>query len=298
MYMRSYKTKAIIIKQYEVGEADRIIVAFSRDLGLITLSARGVRKILAKLKGHLELFNYSLLLVHKSSHGSIDTIIGAETIHSYKKLRTSLESTSRVYLIFEFLNRILPEREKHESIFKLLLYVLKEIENEKQRERRLIISSYFLLRAIKELGYAPHFRECIRCQLDLKKGGNYFDPEGGGTVCPNCSAVSDREFQARLKLISDEPDPASSRVSGRVRRQSSSSAASIGPHPLQRRDIWAISDKALIGLRLLNENSGIRLLKIKTEKKILEEMASLIESYVEYILETELKSKKFIKQVD
>jgi DNA repair protein RecO (recombination protein O) len=257
--MRSYKTKAIIIKQYEVGEADRIIIAFSRDLGLITLSARGVRKILAKLKGHLELFNYSWLLIHKSSRGSIDTIIGAETIHSYKKLRTSLESTSRVYLIFEFLNRILPEREKHESIFKLLLYVLKEIENEKQRERRLIISSYFLLRAIKELGYAPHFRECIRCQLDLKKGGNYFDPEGGGIVCPNCSAVSDREFQARLRLI---------------------------------------SDKALIGLRLLNENSGVRLLKIKTEKKILEEMADLIESYVEYILETELKSKKFIKQVD
>lgn len=257
--MRSYKTKAIIIKQYEVGEADRIIIAFSRDLGLITLSARGVRKILAKLKGHLELFNYSWLLIHKSSRGAIDTIIGAETIHPFKKLRLSLASTSRVYLISEFLNRILPEREKHESIFKLLLYVLKEIENEKQRERRLIISSYFLLKAIKELGYAPHFRECIRCQLDLKQGGNYFDPEGGGTVCPDCSVVSNRESQTGLQFI---------------------------------------SDKALIGLRLLNENRGIRLLKIKTEKKNLEEISSLIESYVEYILEAEFKSKNFIKQVD
>lgn len=296
--MRSYKTKAIIIKRYEVGEADRIIIAFSRDLGLITLSARGVRKILAKLKGHLELFNYSWLLIHKSSRGAVDTIIGAETIHPFKKLRLSLESTSRVYLISEFLNRILPEREGYESIFKLLLYTLKEIENEKERERRLIISSYFLLRAIKELGYAPHFRECIRCQLDLKQGGNYFDPEGGGTVCPDCSVVSNREFQTGLKFISDEPDPASGGVSGRVRRQSSSSAASIGSHPRQRWGIRAISDKALIGLRLLNENRGIRLLKIKTEKKNLEEISSLIESYVEYILEAEFKSKKFIKEID
>ncbi|MCX6811139.1 MAG: DNA repair protein RecO [Candidatus Berkelbacteria bacterium] len=257
--MRSYKTKAIIIKQYEVGEADRIIVAFSRDLGLITLSARGVRKILAKLKGHLELFNYSWLLIHKSSHGSIDTIIGAETIHPFKKLRLSLESTSRVYLISEFLNRILPEREEHQEIFKLLFYALKEIENEIKRERRLIISSYFLLRAIKELGYSPHFRECIRCQASLKQGGNYFDLGGAGTVCPECSAISEREFQARLKFI---------------------------------------SDGALVGLRILSENKGLKLSKIRAKREILEEMANLIENYVEYILEAELKSRKFIKQVD
>ncbi len=256
--MRSYKTKAIIIKQYEVGEADRIIVAFSRNFGLITLSARGVRKTLAKLKGHLELYTYSELLIHKS-RGAIDVITGAETIHSFKKLRQSLKSTSRVYLIFEFLNRILPEREKHESIFKLLLYALKEIENEKQRERRLIISSYFLLKAIKELGYAPHFRECIHCQSDLKRGGNYFDLGGAGTVCPECSAISEREFEARLKFI---------------------------------------SDGALVGLRILNENKGLKLSKIRAKREILEEIASLIEDYAEYILETELKSKKFIKQVD
>lgn len=257
--MRSYKTKAIIIKQYEVREADRIIVAFSRDFGLITLSARGVRKTLAKLKGHLELFNYSLLLIHRSRSGTIDTITGAETIYSFKKLRRSLESTSRVYLISEFLNRVLPEREKHQEIFKLLLYVLKEIENEIKRERRLIISSYFLLRAIKELGYSPHFRECIRCQASLKQGGNYFDLGGAGTVCPQCSAISEGEFQARLKFI---------------------------------------SDSALVGLRILNENKGLELSKIRAKKAILEEITSLIEDYVEYILESELKSKKFIKQVN
>jgi DNA repair protein RecO (recombination protein O) len=255
--MRSYKTKAIIIKQYEVGEADRIIVAFSEDFGLLTLSARGVRKTLAKLKGHLELFNYSHLIIHKS-RGSIDTIIGAETIRSFKKLRQSLASTSRIYLIFEFLNRVLPEREEHHKIYKLLLYILKEIENNDERCHRLLMSSYFLLRAIKELGYAPHFRECIRCQTELKKGGNYFDLEGGGTVCLDCGAISSHEFRL----------------------------------------LKGISDKALIGLRLLSENGKIKLAKIKAKREILEEMAELIENYVEYILEAELKSKKFIKQVD
>lgn len=256
--MRSYKTKAIIIKQYEVGEADRIIIAFSCDLGLITLAARGVRKTLAKLKGHLELLNYSHLIIHKSQRSSIDTIIGAETIHSFKKLRLSLENTSRIYLVFEFLSRILPEREPHSEIFELLFYVLKDLESDDRRERRLILDSYFLLCSLKHLGYAPHFRECIRCQLNLKKGGNYFDFFGAGTVCPACN-YSNEQLQPSL---------------------------------------IEVSDKALIGLRVINENNNLQLAKIKADKKTLEEMANLVESYVEYVIEAELKSKKFIKQVD
>lgn len=256
--MRSYKTKAIILKQYEVGEADRIIIAFSRDLGLITLSAKGVRKILAKLKGHLELFNYSFLLIHKS-RSAIDTITGAETIQSFKQMRRDLRSTSRIYLIGEFLNRALPEREIHPEIFKLLIYLLREFEKGAKRSRRLILISYFLLRSLKYLGYAPHFRECIHCQKKLKKGGNYFYLLGGGTVCPDCSINFNQEFKL---------------------------------------DLEKISDKALIGLRLLNENEGTKLSKIKASSKVLEEMAGMIEKYAEHILEAELKSKRFIKQVD
>lgn len=256
--MRSYKTKAIIIKQYEVGEADRIIIAFSRDLGLITLSARGVRKTLAKLKGHLELYTYSQLLIHKS-RGAIDIITGAETIYSFKKLRESLENTSRIFLIFEFLNRVLPEREEHKKIFDLLLFVLKELEKQPERERRLILSSHFLLRTLKELGYAPHFRECIRCQSKLKKGGNYFDFNGAGTVCPICSRIESERF----KILHTK-----------------------------------ISDHTLIGLRILNENRSFKLANIKADIKVFEELADLIENYVEYVIESELKSKNFIKQVD
>lgn len=255
---RTYKTEAIIIKQYEMGEADRIIVAFSGDFGLLTLIARGVRKTLAKLKGHLELFNYSNLLIHKSSRSSIDTIIGAETIRSFKNLGRNLKSTSRVYLIAEFLNRTLPERQAHPEIFKLLLYLLKELEIKNNRSRRLILNSYFLLRALKELGYEPRFRECIRCHSNLKKGGNYFDFEGGGIVCLDCGKAFIQEFNL----------------------------------------LRNISDKTLIGLRLLNENGRIKLANIKAKREILEEMADIIENYVEHILEAELKSKKFVKEID
>jgi DNA repair protein RecO len=153
----------------------------------------------------------------------------------------------------------LPEREEHKKIFDLLLYLLQELEKKPNRKRYLVLSSYFLLRTLKELGYAPHFRECIRCQSKLKKGGNYFDYNGAGTVCPACNQAENESF-------------------GGLKTQ--------------------ISDHALIGLRILNENSSLKLAKIKANDKVFKELTDLIESYAEYVIESELKSKKFIKQVD
>lgn len=248
---RSYKTKAIIIKQYEVGEADKIIIAFSRDLGLITLSARGVRKILAKLKGHLELLSYTQLEIHRGR--SLDTIIGAEAINPFKKIRQNLRSTSRLYLVLEFLNKILPEGESHPKIFDRLFYLLKSLDKKESRERRIVVITYFCLQVLRELGYYPHFRECIKCQKDLKSGGNFFDFYGAGTVCRDCGGGE--------ALI-------------------------------------PISDQVVIFLRFLIENNNISLPEIKVSTKVSTEAYALVERYLETTIDSELKSRKFIKQVD
>lgn len=246
---RSYKTKAIIIKQYEVGEADRIIVVFSREFGKLVLKARGVRKILAKLKGHLELLSYTQLEIHQGR--SLDTIIGAEAINPFKKIRQNLRSTSRLYLVLEFLNKILPEGESHSKIFDRLLYLLKSLD--KNKKRRIVVITYFCLQALRGLGYYPHFRECVKCRKDLKNGGNFFDFLGAGTVCRDCG-----EEEA---LIS-------------------------------------ISDQAVIFLRFLIENNNISLPKIKVLTRVSAEAYALVERYLETTIDSELKSRKFIKQVD
>ena len=249
---RSYKTKAIIIKQFEVGEADRIIIAFSRDFGLITLKARGVRKILAKLKGHLELLAYTQLEVHKG-RSSLDTIIGAEAIDSFKKIRQNLRSTSRLYLVLEFLNKILPEGESHPQIFDCLLFLLKSLDKKESRKRLIVIITYFYLQALRGLGYYPHFRECIKCQGDLKRGSNFFDFYGAGTICRDCG---------------------------------------------RGENLTKISDRAVVFLRFLIENKRIFLPKIKISAKISAEAYALVEYYLETTIDSELKSKKFVKLID
>ena len=51
---RLIRTEAIVLRQRPLGDADRICVLFSPTRGRIEAVAKGVRKPLSKLSGHVE----------------------------------------------------------------------------------------------------------------------------------------------------------------------------------------------------------------------------------------------------
>jgi len=55
--MATYQTKAIVLKRENIFEADRLYHLYTEDFGKVKAIAGGVRKINAKLTGHLEPFN-------------------------------------------------------------------------------------------------------------------------------------------------------------------------------------------------------------------------------------------------
>lgn len=56
--MATYQTKAIVLKREDIFEADRLYHLYTEDFGRIRATAAGVRKINAKLTGHLEPFSF------------------------------------------------------------------------------------------------------------------------------------------------------------------------------------------------------------------------------------------------
>ncbi len=55
--MATYQTKAIVLKRENIFEADRLYHLYTEDFGKVKAIAGGIRKINAKLTGHLEPFN-------------------------------------------------------------------------------------------------------------------------------------------------------------------------------------------------------------------------------------------------
>ena len=112
------KTKAIVLRRENIGEADRRIIFFTKDLGKISAIARGARKLKSKLSGHLELFN--LIDLTLANH----TIIGAKEINRFEHLRNNLQNLEKASEITELVKEFSLEHKPDKELFHLLVNTL------------------------------------------------------------------------------------------------------------------------------------------------------------------------------
>lgn len=64
--MHGIKVEGIILKRRNLGEADRILTVFSKNLGKISVLAKGVRRITSRRAGNVELLNRVSMYLHRA----------------------------------------------------------------------------------------------------------------------------------------------------------------------------------------------------------------------------------------
>lgn len=176
-----YKTRGIILRRSNLGEADRILTILTEKYGLIRVVAKGVRKTLSKLAGHLEPFCVVEFLIAEGRN--LDIVSGAVIKKCHILLRGNLESTQTAYYLAEIIDRMLPEREKHEEIFELFDETLEHLNSAPSE----LLISYFELNFLASVGYHPELAKCVRCSEKLSDN-NHFDFDSGGVVCTKCDS--------------------------------------------------------------------------------------------------------------
>ncbi len=120
--MRSIKTEGIIIKRKNVGEADRLLTVFTRELGKISIKATGVRRITSRRSSHTELLNLSSLYLYKGK--SIYTLTEAQTIENFTNLKDKLITIGFAYHICELIDGLCAENQENERVFRLFKNIL------------------------------------------------------------------------------------------------------------------------------------------------------------------------------
>ena len=179
----TYKTKGIIIKRTNLGEADRILTIFTDKFGKIKAVAKGVRKPLSKLAGNLELFCLGHFLLAEGR--SLDIVAGAEVEKCYFNLRNSLKATQTAFYLAEIIDKMTEEKEPHPEIFDLLD---NSLENLGKDQNKLLVS-YFEINFLSESGFNPELYKCLSCGKKTISENNYFSFSSGGLLCDKCRSV-------------------------------------------------------------------------------------------------------------
>lgn len=163
MKQRTYSSEGIILKRSNFGEADRILIVFSKRYGKITLLAKGIRKLGSRKRGHLEIFSKVKFSAVTST--GFDILTEAEAISNFTKLRLNLNRVTLAYYFCEVLNKITKEDEKHDELFDLLENSLKELETANNLKT---LRKDFIVNLLIELGYWPENKKMIDHDSELE----------------------------------------------------------------------------------------------------------------------------------
>ncbi|MBI9042987.1 MAG: DNA repair protein RecO [Anaerolineaceae bacterium] len=179
---RTLKTEVLVLRHFDFGEADRILVVYSRERGKIKMIAKGVRKIRSRKAGHIQPFSRAILMLAKGHDFWILT--QADLQEAYQPIRESLEKTGLAAYVMELVDKFTTEEDEQPAVYRLLQATLKRISDEVDT---FIAVRYFEIRFLDYMGYRPELFNCVRCSENIQAEDQYFSAREGGVICPRCN---------------------------------------------------------------------------------------------------------------
>ncbi|TRY19504.1 DNA repair protein RecO [Tessaracoccus rhinocerotis] len=183
--MATYRDEAVVLRTYQLGEADRIICLLTRAHGKVRAVAKGVRRTSSKFGSRLEPFSH-VDIQFAEGRGSLEVVTQVETLHP-SQLGLDYDRFTAGQVLVETAERLVAEDGVPAlQQYRLLLGALLAM-NRADMSPNAVVDSY-LLRSLAIAGWAVVLESCSGCGSVDDVG--WFNPQGGGTVCVRCRPPS------------------------------------------------------------------------------------------------------------
>nr|WP_317412019.1 DNA repair protein RecO [uncultured Solibaculum sp.] len=174
-------TNGLIIRQQNIGEADRVVSVLTQDRGVIRAFANGARRVKNKNMAATSLFSYSRLTLY---HGRDKyTINDAESIQVFFDLRRDVERLALGQYFCELCLCLAPQEEEAEAFLRLTLNCLHLLCAGKRPLPQ--IKATYELRMLGMAGYMPDLVACSECGA-YESEGMFLSLLDGTLRCVRC----------------------------------------------------------------------------------------------------------------
>ena len=184
--MNNYVTEAINLKSYNLNDADKIILMYSKENGLIKGVAKGIKKPKSKLGARMDLLVANTLQLLKGH--SMDTVIQAQTLNNFNKSREDIDKLMISSYISELVVNFGEGSESaSEEIYELLYKALNRVSDSETKKDALIAAIKFQLKILLIMGFCVELDSCLCCREQVLDEEMYFSSSMGGIVCKGCN---------------------------------------------------------------------------------------------------------------
>lgn len=229
--MTLYRDKAVVLRTYDLREADRIIVMMTENHGKVRAVANGVRKMSSRFGARLEPLSHVDILI--STGKNLDTVSQVDLVTNAKNLYSDLDRLTMGLAMLEAVDQLGMENEPTEHLYKMLVGALQWLA---ENESSLVLAAFYLKLLVAE-GVGAHVNSCVGCgapgdQLVA------FDVFRGGAQCRECrsgATVSVEAIGIVQNIVGGQLNLALSLKPSAATREVAALATKCMEHHLERR---------------------------------------------------------------
>jgi|SRR6187551_1841586 DNA repair protein RecO (recombination protein O) len=198
--MALIETESIILKSYNLAEADKIVVFLSEDHGMIRGVAKGAKRLKSKFGSGLEPFSIVRITYKQKESVELVGIDKTEIVRSHFASASDPDFLARFAYLGDLLITFSPPHDPNNTLYRMVRSCLDAAAG--IPVSLLGIGVYFELWLLRLSGYLPEWTKCAKCKRSFddeeiaKFGSNFY------LYCSNCSRPGESTaVDSRLRYL-------------------------------------------------------------------------------------------------
>lgn len=159
--MSLFETQALILRTYNLAEADKIVVCLSRSAGLIRGVAKNCRKLKNRFGAALEPFTLINLTYFEKENQELVSFSQTEILRSRFNLSSDATLLSGFCYMGDLLMDFSPPRQANDNLYRMALACFEAVSQSPQDLEWVL--RYFEVWLLKLEGFLPDLRHCGDC---------------------------------------------------------------------------------------------------------------------------------------
>ena len=192
--MSLYRDSAVVLRNYKLGESDRIIVMMTEEHGKVRAVAKGIRKTKSRFGARLEPLSHIDVQLYRGRN--LDIVTQVELVTSSYLLHRNLDRLLQGISMLEAVDQIAVDREPAPYLYRMLVGAIGELS----KHASPIVLAAFYWKLLAAEGVTPEITRCVGCQSEAELVA--FNPLEGGAQCSRCRTGVSITPQA-LELIGE-----------------------------------------------------------------------------------------------
>jgi DNA repair protein RecO (recombination protein O) len=159
------ETEGVILRSYGLSEADKIVVLFTREEGLLRGVAKGARRLKSRFGSSLEPFTVVQIEFYRKEERELVSFQRMDVVKSYFDMASDPDFLQKFAYLAEVLIAFTPPHDVDETLYRMVTTCLQSAsENRSELES---IALYFELWLLRLSGYLPDWNKCDVCGRTL-----------------------------------------------------------------------------------------------------------------------------------